>query len=311
MQDPRIIALEAINLLESRVEFAAPHILLLCGGPAPTRNNPDEENKIVSLRHALVNSHDHTLELFRPEDVTDWQTDANFHNLIDLEVELAAICSLVIIILESPGAIAELGAFSQLEEFQGKIILINNEQDTLKDSFINLGLVRHVTAYSSREPKTFPWDKSRPGTITDELIEDVLEDLSEEVAKLPKSQKISERSNSHQLIAIYELLGLFTALKEHEIHDFLLRLGINITKDSLKRKLLILQRFKIVRKEIYSDSTFYVKDRYEFHRISFSIRPEHQYDSLRVETQVSKYYLENPKEKHRLRVMNRLKGARA
>ena len=116
LDDPRLVFLNRINLGNSRVVFMDDHIVLLCGGKVALKDRPeDPDPPTSSLRHAIIRS-DTAYETYRPEEITDWHADGLFRNLMDFEQELAGICSLVVVILESAGAIAELSAFSQLPE---------------------------------------------------------------------------------------------------------------------------------------------------------------------------------------------------
>lgn len=303
MLDPRACALEAINLDDSRVAYCDSHVLLLCGGKAPEKDRPDDPDPpIKSLRHALMKSHDHRLEFYTPENVTDWKDDGVFKNLIDLELELAAISSLVVIILESPGAIAELGAFSQLEEFNKKIIVILS-REFRPDSFIGLGILRHIESFNSRAVRGFPWAVDFPQTITEELVSDVISDLGEEVGRLPGTQLLKITNNSHVFILLYELINLFVAVKESELIEYLAIFGLTVKKDEMRRKLFLMRKFKIIEHLNYSDSWFYVVSRSEFHRVILKSKDGSVIDKIRLSIDCRKFYNSTGKDNHRLRVI--------
>ena len=308
MLDPRIAVLDAINLDESRVEYCSSHIVLLCGGRAPEKNNPDDPDPPTSsLRHALVTNPKNQIEFFKPEDVTNWQVDAAFKNLIDLEVELAAICSLVVIILESPGAIAELGAFSQLEEFNSKIVAICSQGHFHNDSFIKLGIFRHIKSFKESAIKSYPWQTTSPPSIAEEIIDDVVYDVQDELNKLPKTKTFKKNNNCHVFVLICELIALFVALKETEILEYLAQLGIVVSKEKLRGKLFLLERFQLINAETYSDSLFYLA-KHNYHRVSFATYASHPIDKLRIQVDCSEYYKDTSKHNHRSRAIRRLNG---
>ena len=121
-------------------------IVLLCGGRVPSLNSESsvESENSISLRDSIyvTSPPPNDFEIFYPEEITDWQIDGIFSNLIDFEKSLAGITSLVVIILESAGSIAELGAFSQLPELKNKLIVVVREEYVSgknSNSFINLG----------------------------------------------------------------------------------------------------------------------------------------------------------------------------
>src|SRR5690606_5982796 len=93
----------------------------------------------------------------RPEEITDWHADGVYQNLMEYEADLAGICSLVVIILESPGAIAELGAFSQLEDLSHRLMVITSDSFS-QDSFIELGILRHIRSKNNEgSVRVYPW----------------------------------------------------------------------------------------------------------------------------------------------------------
>lgn len=308
--DPRIEALEAVNLNDSRIHYnSKAHIVLLCGGRSPSKTHPDAPQiPICSLRHALVESHEHKLELFKPEDVTDWNGDGAFKNLLDLEVDLASISSLVVVILESEGAIAELGAFSQLVEFDNKIKVIVPMEYAEAPSFIELGIFRHIRISNKGAVKYFPWEAKYAATITAELTMDVASEIQDELNELPATQLVRADNSSHVLILIHQLIDVFVALKEGELYDYLTRVGIRISKDELKRKLFLLQRFRLISREVYSDSVFYVVTYSATHHIVFTPKAGSVIDRFRLPIQCRQHYKASGKDKHRLQVIKRRFG---
>ena len=156
-QDPRTSLLNGLDITVCRVEFSDAPVVLLCGGKV--KSGPDSGAVFCSLRHAIA-SHHTNFELFRPEEITSWQADSIFRDLMSFERDLASICSLVVIILESEGALVELGAFSQLSEMSEKIIAIRSSKYANDPSFINLGILRFISEKIRRRSRVTP-GKSR------------------------------------------------------------------------------------------------------------------------------------------------------
>jgi hypothetical protein len=311
-EDPRPILLEKINLDATRVEYTDNHIVLLCGGRVNYKErNDDPTPPVASLRHAITHAGPQ-YETYRPEDITDWHADGMFRNLMDFEQELAGICSLVAVILESPGAIAELGAFSQLPELHKKIIAIKSldfENPKASNSFINLGILRYIREQSNSAVRNYPWRVDIPSSITDEVVSDVIADLQEELDKVPKSLVFKRDINSHKLALICELVTLFTALKESEILDFLSSLDVTLEKEELRRKLFLLERFKLITKKTYSDATFYLNGKYQYHRLRIALSDGLRHDSMRIQADCIAFYRTNAKQRNRFRAIQQSSSA--
>jgi len=295
--DPRLALISSLDLASCRIEFSGRPVVLLCGGrvppPKPTADDPDPP--IGSMRHAITNAWPE-FRVFRPEEIKDWHTDGTFKDLVSFELELAAICSLVVIVPESEGSLVELGAFSQLHELSEKSIAICSSQFARDASFINLGILRFLTAKNESRVKTYPWDIKRPGSISSEIVGDVISDIKQELEKLPRSQVLKIGQRAHSSIVICELLRFFVALKENEIYEYLGLMGFELTKDELRGKLFLLKNFELIKTQSYSDAVFYMPNETTHHKLRVAFQDKtKKFDALRFDVQCRDFYKNDPK----------------
>jgi hypothetical protein len=283
-----------------RIELSQSPIVLLCGGKVPV--GPLANFK--SLRHALTLQQPE-FEIFRPEEITDWSVDGVYKNLVDLEHDLASVSTLVVIILESPGSIAELGAFSQLPEFENKLtVFASNKMDP--DSFINLGILRHIESQNNSRVRRYPWNPDKEENFESDLVSNVISDIDDEIGKLNKSQKLDRELGSHLAVVICELLRLFIALKEKELISYLGIMGmppLSITR--LRGLLFLLEKFRLVQKREYSDSVFYLRGNEDHHRLRLTPKKGKSLDALRIKLDCSVFYKEGT-DGHRRHVIKTL-----
>jgi hypothetical protein len=104
------------------------------------------------------------------------------------------------------------------------------------------------------------------------------------------------------------LIDIFVAIKEGELHEYLSIIGAKISKDELKQKLFLLQRFRLISKEIYSDSVFYVVTSSATHSVVFVSKVGKVIDRFRLPIQLRQHYKSTGKDKHRLQVIKRRFG---
>jgi hypothetical protein len=308
LDDPRQSLLDKISLDKARVEFSESHIVLLCGGKVRFKERPEDEEPVrCSLRHAITHAPPN-FETFRPEDITDWHVDGLFKNLMSFEQELAGICSLVVIALESEGSIAELGAFSQLPDLSQKIVAIKSrdfENDTNLASFINLGILRFLRENKDSAVRNYPWTIASPHTIEDEVVQDVLKDISEVLDEIPKTAVFNPSLTTHIAVLLCELVNIFVAVRETEFAAYLEFFDIKISRDDLRRKLFLLERFGLLKKEVYSDATFFMIGRYKFHRLRLSSKDATiRIDAARVNVECLEYYQADLKQRNRHRAIS-------
>jgi hypothetical protein len=69
-------------------------------------------------------------------------------DLLSIEDKLAAFSDCVMIILESPGALAEVGAFAIKDELAKIVLVINEEKFRRDNSFVNLGPITKIEKQS-------------------------------------------------------------------------------------------------------------------------------------------------------------------
>ncbi|SEN92719.1 hypothetical protein SAMN04489859_102245 [Paracoccus alcaliphilus] len=118
-------------------------IILLCGGPIVV-NSP----KPKSLRQAYTQIYgripfrDYTN--LAPEDFNIFGPDPHYQDWLSFESEFAQIVDLIILFSESYGSIAELGAFSMVEEIAIRLLVIMDDKNYAENSFVKLGPIRKL-----------------------------------------------------------------------------------------------------------------------------------------------------------------------
>ncbi len=298
-----------LNVSSCRVEHTDSPVVLLCGGLVKIKERVDDpEPRTHSLRHAITKEHP-DFELFCPEAITSWQEDAVFKNLVDFETELAAICSLVVVILESPGSIAELGAFSQLNELRDKLLVIKSadfSEGENKSSFINLGILRYLKETNSRSVKIFPWDIKKPHEIDKNTIVDTINGIGESLAEIPETEVLKIEKESHATTVVCDLIRIFVALKKIEIVKYVSILGFELNKEQVHRKLFLLERFKLIKSVEYGGATYYCRTKDQYNKLRLSSVGEKRLEDVQITLDCMAYYGVS-KDRHRLGAIKRFK----
>lgn len=121
--------------------------IFLCGGSI--RNNKSIRYKIQNY---LSSKNGHTIlryDISYPEDLFDEILNSGKYDLLTLESLLAESVDVIIIVVESVGAIAELGAFISDKKLIKKTIVINDSQFKKDKSFINQGPIKLLKSVNS------------------------------------------------------------------------------------------------------------------------------------------------------------------
>ena len=115
-------------------------VILLCGGADSSRR--------ATLRDYL-RRHNPKLSLFYAERVWEHIASRATRGALKMEEDLAHLADLLIIIVESPGTFAELGAFSLSESLRLKLLPIVDTAYRHEQSFIATGPLRWIDAEST------------------------------------------------------------------------------------------------------------------------------------------------------------------
>lgn len=126
-----------------------PKLLFICGGDPKfcTRRSEIETYLSKHSKHLLTFRAEYAWETIR--------SNYNFINALQLEEWLADLSDAVIIIVESFGTVAELGAFSISEPLRTKLLPILDKRFKNDESFINTGPVSWVNQDSIYKPSIY------------------------------------------------------------------------------------------------------------------------------------------------------------
>jgi len=113
---PEFTALLAdLDLLSTRFARPSPFIFF-CGGSMNGNHHVAYSLRHYLLDHRKLGRHLHA-QVILAEKANQLYRDTSYPDLISFEEDIARISSLVLIIAESPGSVAELGVFAQTKSF--------------------------------------------------------------------------------------------------------------------------------------------------------------------------------------------------
>jgi hypothetical protein len=122
---------------------------------------------------------------------------------LEMEAELAKLADIVIIVVESPGTFAELGAFSLSNELRLKLLPIVDSRYKGEESFVVTGPLRWIDQDSLFRPPVY---------VKLDTILDCVAEVEERLSRIPrpKSAKIQNLADSrkHLLFFLCDLVAV-------------------------------------------------------------------------------------------------------
>lgn len=240
-----------------RVIFQSCHIFL-CGGevngsePIPT-----------SFRHRLLiysstnyeELHDYFIEA---EKFKDYFKDNNYPDLLVFETDIANISSLIIILLESPGALVEFGMFCNKPEFFKKLLVVAPQHEVEgEDSFIYLGPIEFIRNKEPTSVEIYPWPDKSIVKYDDEHLKLLCEQIRTKIENSPKSERFNQNNSAHLALLIHDIIRLSYPVLLGDIEIALAGIGISINQSVVNRLLYLLCKLEMIDHKMYSRYKYY------------------------------------------------------
>lgn len=292
--DPRDIFIDLIDLSNSKV-LLAPHITFVCGGPVDDRtvNNHSIRNMFMNLSALMP---DRSEGFILAENFKDWQS--GYSDLSEFENDIASLSSIIVIILESPGALTELGLFFANPKLRKKMVVVVHSKHHDSESFIKFGLLSPLEKASKGEAVlVYEIDSDDIESIDKKEIDEILKDVWGISDNIDKSSSFDTRDHGHNIFLVFQIIVLFTILTLTEIAHFLEKLDVEMSSKQIQSALYILRKFNLVARKKRSSQTFYFATPNISDRVKLSFKKDlsnptnpRRYDSRAIKLEVLHYY---------------------
>jgi len=269
--------IESVDVTSTKV-LRAQKIVFFCGGKIDTINqaNIGPQSLRSFFHHKLENDTAMAdIRFIRAEQLSKWYFDAlkagiQFDNLLVFETQMSYLSALTCIILESPGAIAELGSFSVLKEFYGRLMIVLRDDEYETNSFISLGPLRKLQTEHDDEGGVFVYRWQITKSVNNNQFRSVLDpnelhevydqfctDLKNTIDSAQKTEKFNSNNLRHIFLLIPDLLAIFHCLKIREITELVKAFDKNITQKTIKNCLFFAAKLGLVVKKRDGGTDFF------------------------------------------------------
>lgn len=246
------------------------HHLFLCGGEIDAKASipPSFRDRLVTYSASSVPDIHNAIVL--AEKFKDYFKDNTYTDLLAFEEEIANISTLVIIFLESPGSLVELGMFCSKPDFYKKLIIVVPEEEIeSEDSFIYLGPLEYIRKKDSTSVVTYPWPKSDDNNYDIGNVIDLCDVINTKVKLFPKKEKFKQEHSGHIALLICEIVALSYPVLVSDIELVLESMCINISKPTVSRHLYLLIKIGLVKLLHYSSYQYYYPSKGHQDKIKF------------------------------------------
>jgi hypothetical protein len=243
-----------------------PDLIFLCGGILP----PDANGPFVSARdffyrYLLDENSRWTTRIKLAEKISAWfRKDEAFPDLLQLENYLAGLAAATILFVESPGSIAELGAFAASDALRPKTLAVLNTFFDIKNSFIADGPAQRIKGDNPQHVLYYEWNPTKLNsaetqTEFTEIARALIDSLRQEDAARKKLLSFDAKETGDTLLLVADLIRIAGVASKSDLADCLQILDLHSTKEAVDRYLSILQSIDFVVERRRSNQIFYVR----------------------------------------------------
>ncbi len=233
------------------------------------------------------------------EHYKDWGHDSVYGDLVLFERHLAELSSVIVLALESAGAIAELGLFSVISEFQEKLLVFIETTHYQSHSFIKLGPVNFLEKVHRNQANCQRWLKVDGGELVFDPVAAtrIQVEMAEAILKRvesPTKERSYEKGNwLHDALLLCDFLNLTAALTIREIKELFAAFGSEKTEHELRQTLYLLEKVGLIGMEPKGEQRFYIgieqRQFFQFHT------RDRYFDLSRYRSLILNDYFENDK----------------
>ena len=182
VSDPRDDIAAKISLENCRIR-SKPHYVFVCGGRVDVTSKAN-----LSVRNMMMNSSagQESVAFVLAENYTDWFD--GYDDLAEFENDIAGLASVVAVILESAGSLAELGLFYANEHIRTKLFAVLNRGFYIENSFIKHGILAPLEALDQRFVLPLDLNPDNADLIEAKEIEEIVHEVSSYLDTLPDSE---------------------------------------------------------------------------------------------------------------------------
>jgi hypothetical protein len=285
----------SIDLDASKV-LNFPSLIFLCGGPIETGSGIQPSLRALFYERLLKDHPELRERVLLAEEANKWSKAAkHYDDLFVLEDDLAHLSAVIMLFVESPGSIAELGSFCHVESFRKKIIAVIEHRHEGQESFIQDGPVASLKRNDPRSVLFYPWlgppdEYGRrpldPDTAR-ETVDHLLTRLLDEMSQVTNEERFDSKNPGHTILLVADLVKLGVIVKYGEIETLLAAVGLNLG-GRLERYLFLLEKLKLIEKTQYGHSTYYLGRGSPNRYIHYALKSKSQTpDRIRLQSSLS------------------------
>jgi len=233
--------------------------LFFCGGAQEIHNNA----KAANLRDYLLRVRPIKTKypIVLAEKATQLYRETEYEDLITFEEDIARIASVVLVIAESPGSLAELGAFASNDIIRPALRVVIPSHHADAESFVALGPIRRIKNYKRENLGIYPWKQHATGGLNVSTAKphykEIVTFINGHLNRIPNSTPYSHLREARLFYVVYWVIHQSLAISPKILNDCVLSLLSEVTPSDIRKKIYCMEMAGWIKRVSYSDKDYF------------------------------------------------------
>ncbi|MHB8366523.1 MAG: retron St85 family effector protein [Acidithiobacillus sp.] len=230
------------------------------GGPTEPSSEPAGSLRDCFWRRTLKSTFNRPWaeHLARPEDFDDWWAFSGYSDLLTFERDACFLARAIILFVESPGSLAELGCLASHDSILPQVLTVVQRQyceQGSRRSFLRLGPLNRVQNHGAE----CVIGTNQETELPDDDFDAIVETIDEWLKTNPQRTRFDPNKPAHIFLIAADLVDLMLISKQTEVDAVLKFYGVNLDEQILAQHLELLSFFKLIQKEVRGREIFWVR----------------------------------------------------
>lgn len=241
--------------------------LFLCGGVVPDTANakPGNLRDYIYRVRRMRTRH----EIVLAEKASQLYRDTSYEDLISFEEDIARIAAVVLVIPESAGSLAELGAFASNETIRKALRVMIQQKLAAEESFIRYGPVERVKKTKRAYLGVYPWSAHTNGELNVSSVQphytEIIKFINDHLDSVPQSTSFTKLHCSKLFYIIYWVVFLSLAVEETRLRRYVVSLVPAASDDDIDNKLYCMELAGWIERLSYSGKDYFFLSMIKIH----------------------------------------------
>ncbi|MBZ9850151.1 retron St85 family effector protein [Mesorhizobium sp. CA14] len=233
--------------------------LFLCGGARETRPKARAANLRDYILRVRPFRTPHTIVL--AEEATQLYRDTAYDDLITFEEDIARIAAVVLVIAESAGSLAELGAFTANDTIRESLRVVIPRHHETAESFVRYGPIQRLKNEKRGKLGVYPWTVHAKGGLNVSSIRphygSLVSFIRDNLDNTPISIPYKNLNESRLFYIVYWIIYVSVAITPSLLYECVRIIEPTADDKQIRNKVYCLQLAKWIERYSYSDNDYF------------------------------------------------------